>query len=296
MKLYEFVPADERLRRKNLPNGMTVDVEDYFQVSAFEKHVSRNDWNSISCRIGRNVERILDLFERENTSATFFALGWVAQHHPQVIRAIVDAGHELASHGADHSRVTSLTKAEFRKDVDGTRKRLEDISGTSVIGYRAPSFSIGKNTLWAHDVLAECGYRYSSSVYPIKHDHYGLPKAPRFPFHLKSRELLEIPMSTVRYMGRNWPCAGGGYFRLLPIAYSKWATRRINKHEGMPAVFYFHPWELDAEQPRVPGVPLRTRFRHYVNLDRFETRLTDMLRSFRWGRMDNIFLARHESR
>ena len=287
---YDFVQVEERYRHKDLPNAMTVDVEDYFQVSAFDKHISRNDWDKIPCRIGRNVDRILENFDRENVNATFFTLGWVAQYHPQIVRAIVDAGHELASHGADHSRVTSLSQSKFRRDVDATRKRLEDVSGTSVIGYRAPSFSITTDTLWAHDVLAECGYRYSSSVFPIRHDHYGFPDAPRFPFHFNSGALLEIPMSTVHFMGHNWPCAGGGYFRILPLAYSKWAIRSINKNEGMPAVFYFHPWELDPEQPRVPGLPAKTRFRHYVNIDTFEMRLTEMLRSFRWTRMDSIFL------
>ena len=270
---------------------MTVDVEDYFQVSAFDKHISREDWDNIPCRIPANVDRILNTFESENVKATFFVLGWVAKRFPGVVRDIGESGHEIASHGDDHSRVGNQSPAQFRNDVETTKNRLEDVSGAPISGYRAPSFSIGRETFWAHEVLSEVGYSYSSSVYPIQHDHYGLPDAPRFPFRTNQNGLLEIPMSSVRMFGRNWPCAGGGYFRLLPLAYSKWATARINKKERMPAVFYFHPWELDANQPRIEGLPAKTKFRHYVNLDSFENRLIRMLRYFRWGRMDEIFLG-----
>jgi len=286
-----FSEQAHRYRGRNLPNAMTVDVEDYFQVSAFENTISQDDWTSMPARLPRNVELILQIFRRENVKATFFTLGWVCEKFPQVVRDIAAAGHEIASHGHAHSRVWTLTREQFRSDVEGTRKRLEDVSGTRVIGYRAPSFSIGQETLWAHDVLAEAGYTYSSSVFPIQHDHYGLPNAPRFPFRTSSDVLLEIPMSSLSFLGRNWPCAGGGYFRLLPLSYSKWAVRRINERDQMPAVFYFHPWEIDPGQPRINGISAKARFRHYLNLNKFEYRLTQMLLSFRWDRMDLIFLG-----
>jgi len=293
-KLNKFVLADGELHCKGLPNAMTVDVEDYFQVSAFDEKISRDDWDSMPCRIGRNVERILELFEKEGVNATFFILGWVCEKFPEIIRTIAAAGHEIASHGHEHSRVWTFSKEQFRIDVEGTRKRLEDVSGEKVVGYRAPSFSIGQESLWAYDVLSEAGYSYSSSVFPIHNDHYGLADAPRFPFRSSSNGLLEIPMSTLPFMGRNWPCSGGGYFRLLPLKYSTWAVKRINEKEKMPAVFYFHPWEMDPDQPRIEGISAKVRFRHYINLDKFEFRLTRMLRTFPWDRMDRIFL-RHSS-
>ena len=214
----------------------------------------------------------------------------MCEKFPQIVRDIADAGHEIASHGHEHSRVWTFGRKQYRMDVEGTRKRLEDVSGTPVAGYRAPSFSIGKETLWAYDVLAEAGYRYSSSVFPIHHDHYGLPNAPRFPFRSSADGLLEIPMSSVSLLGSNWPCSGGGYFRLLPLRYSVWAIKSINEKEQLPAVFYFHPWELDPDQPRVDGISVKARFRHYLNLDKFKDRLTQMLRRFSWNRMDRIFL------
>lgn len=286
-----YVSRDQQYRGRNLANAMTVDVEDYFQVSAFDDVVSRDDWGSMPARLPRNIDSILEIFEREKVKATFFVLGWVCEKFPQVVRDIAKAGHEVASHGYEHSRVGTFDQPKFRHDVLRTKNQLEDVSGTKVIGYRAPSFSIGKGTLWAHDVLAAAGYEYSSSVYPIKHDHYGLPNAPRFPFTTSPSGLLEIPMASLPLFGRNWPCAGGGYFRLLPLSYSKWSTSRINKHEKMPAVFYFHPWEMDPDQPRITGIPAKARFRHYVNLSKFERRLISMLQAFRWDRMDRIFLG-----
>lgn len=286
-----FIRDEERYRGRRLPNAMTVDVEDYFQVSAFEGSVSRDDWSSMPSRLPANIDKILQIFGRENVRATFFTLGWVCDKFPRLIQEIASAGHEIASHGYEHSRVGTFDRKQYRADVETTRKRLEDVSGTAVVGYRAPSFSIGEDTLWAHDVLAESGYRYSSSVFPVRHDHYGLPDAPRFPFRNSSGTLLEIPMSSLQFFGRNLPCAGGGYFRLLPLAYSKWAIGWINKHEQMPAVFYFHPWEIDPGQPKVDGISAKTRFRHYVNLHKFEGRLTRMLQQFRWDRMDRIFLG-----
>lgn len=285
-----FIPVDDIYRGRNLANAMSVDVEDYFQVSAFENLVSRDDWADIASRIPSNIAKILAIFDAKNIKATFFTLGWVCEHYPEVVRSIADAGHEIASHGSEHSRIGTLSPKQFRNDVESTRKRLEDLSGTAVTGYRAPSFSIGRKTLWAHDVLAEAGYQYSSSIFPVTHDHYGIPDAPRFPFRSASGAILEIPMSSLRLFGRNWPCAGGGYFRLMPLSYSKWAVKRINVQERMPAIFYFHPWEIDPEQPRIPGVSAKTRFRHYLNLEKFEFRLTQMLESFRWDRVDNIFL------
>lgn len=285
-----FKNVDELYRGKGLANAMSVDVEDYFQVSAFEGSVSRDDWTNIECRIPGNIDKILEIFDAENVKSTFFTLGWVCEHYPDVVRKIAAAGHEIASHGNEHARVGTLDRKQFYQDVESTRKRLEDITGTAVLGYRAPSFSIGKDTLWAHDVLAEAGYTYSSSIFPVKHDHYGLPDAPRFPFKSASGALLEIPMSSCPLIGRNWPCAGGGYFRLLPLRVSKWAIKRINDREQMPAIFYFHPWEIDPDQPRVPGISAKAKFRHYLNLDKFEFRLTQMLRSFRWDRVDRVYL------
>lgn len=285
-----FEPVEIQYKGKNLPNAMTVDVEDYFQVSAFEATVSRDDWSDMPARLPRNIDHILGIFDDAGIRGTFFTLGWVCENHPRVVKAIAANGHEIASHGFEHSRVGTFTRARFRSDVEGTRKRLEDMTGTRVVGYRAPSFSIGPQTLWAHDVLAEAGYKYSSSVFPIRHDHYGLPGAPRFPFKAGTSKILEIPMSSLTFAGRNWPCSGGGYFRLMPFAYSKWAISRINNVDQMPAVFYFHPWEVDPGQPKVAGIPAKARFRHYVNLHKFETRLKGLLQAFRWDRMDRVFL------
>jgi polysaccharide deacetylase family protein (PEP-CTERM system associated) len=271
---------------------MTVDVEDYFHVSAFENHIERSSWKSMQTRLPENVDRILELLAPTKTKATFFTLGWVCRRHPGVVRKIAAEGHEVASHGNQHSRIGTMDRDAFYHDVRDTRSLLEDTSGGVVRGYRAPSFSLDAKTLWAHEVLAEAGYEYSSSVFPISHDHYGLPGAPRFPFLSASGGILEIPMATLSVLGRNWPCAGGGYFRLLPVSYFKWAIRHINEKEQMPAMFYFHPWELDPGQPRVRGVPLRSKFRHYVNLAKFESRLVSMLTSFEWGRADEIFLGR----
>ena len=268
---------------------MSVDVEDYFQVSAFENHVSRGDWDSLPSRLPRNIERILQLFDDADCKATFFTLGWVAAKLPKLVADIAAQGHEIASHGFGHSRVWTQTPKQFLEDVSRARNILEDVSGKSVIGYRAPSFSVSGESLWAHEVLHEAGYRYSSSVYPISHDHYGFPAAPRFPFRFVENGLLEIPLTSISMGNKNWPCAGGGYFRLLPLTYSRWALKRVNSVDRMPTVFYFHPWELDPDQPRVPGIPVKARFRHYVNLARFEKRLACILREFRWGRLDSIY-------
>ena len=230
------------------------------------------------------------LFDEAGVKATFFTLGWIAERHPELIRAIADAGHEIASHGYAHSKITEQSRQEFREDVIRAKEILEEVSGQSVIGYRAPSFSIGSDNLWALDVLAETGHQYSSSIYPVVHDHYGMPEASRFPFRTKTGGILEIPMSTVSIFGRNFPCAGGGYFRLVPYRYFRWTTRKLNEVEGQSSVFYFHPWELDPDQPRMKNISLKSRFRHYVNLDRMECRLQRLLSDFRWDRMDKVFL------
>lgn len=272
-------------------NAMTVDVEDYFQVSAFAPHISRESWDSLPCRVERNIDRILALFEQQNVKATFFTLGWIAERYPAMIRRIVDGGHELASHGYGHLRASDQSEEEFRQDVSSSKAILEDIGGQPVIGYRAPSFSIGTNNLWALDVLLGAGYRYSSSIYPIRHDHYGMPDAPRFSFYPNGRDrLLEVPITTVRMFERNFPAGGGGYFRFFPYALSRWFLQKVNRDDGSPGIFYFHPWELDPEQPRQAGVGLKTRFRHYINLDRMENRLQALTRDFQWDRMDRIFL------
>lgn len=276
-------------------NAMTIDVEDYFQVSAFAPFIPRGDWDARECRVERNVERILGLLADQGIHATFFTLGWVAQRYPALVRRIVEQGHEIASHGYGHERASDLSPEAFRADVARAKALLEDLSGYEVLGYRAPSFSIGKGNLWAFDVLRDCGYRYSSSVYPIRHDHYGMPDAPRFAFPVREG-LLEVPVTTLRLRGRNYPSSGGGYFRLLPYALSRWLIAQVNQQDQQSAVFYFHPWEIDPDQPRIEGIDLKTRFRHYVNIQRTEARIAQLLQDFDWGRMDEIFLGQAQGR
>ncbi|THF64078.1 DUF3473 domain-containing protein [Pseudothauera nasutitermitis] len=270
-----------------IANALTIDVEDYFQVSALAAHFPREQWDAQPCRVERNVDRILDLLARHDARATFFTLGWVAERYPQLVRRIAAGGHEVASHGYAHERASAQTPEVFLADIRLAKAVLEDISGQPVSGYRAPSFSIGAGNPWAHDCIAEAGYRYSSSVYPVRHDHYGMPDAPRFPWRLDNG-LVEIPVSTVRWLGRNWPAGGGGWFRLLPYALSRWQIARVNRADRRPAIFYFHPWEVDPEQPRVRA-EARARFRHYVNLRRTEGRLARLLADFRWERADVVF-------
>jgi polysaccharide deacetylase family protein (PEP-CTERM system associated) len=273
-----------------MKNAMTIDVEDYFHVSAFAHHIPREHWDHLPCRVERNVERILELLARYGARATFFTLGWVAERYPRIVRAIVENGHELASHGYSHRRVAEQPPAEFRADVTRAKAILEDIAGVAVKGYRAPSFSINGDNLWALEALAEAGYRYSSSIYPVRHDHYGMPEAPRFAHRPRQGGVLELPATTVQLFGRNLPAAGGGYFRLLPYAVSRWMLARVNRHDGQPGIFYFHPWEIDPQQPRQKGVGAKARFRHYLNLSRMEGRLIRLLEDFQWDRMDRIFL------
>jgi polysaccharide deacetylase family protein (PEP-CTERM system associated) len=272
-------------------NALTIDVEDYFQVSAFAPHIDRASWDTRECRVERNVGRILDLLAKRKTQATFFTLGWIAERYPQLIQRIADEGHEIASHGYGHQRASDLSERLFMEDITRAKTILEDLCGVVVRGYRAPSFSIGEGNLWAFDSLLRAGYRYSSSIYPIRHDHYGMPDAPRYAHEVRPG-LLEVPITTLRLFNRNLPSSGGGYFRLLPYQVSRWMLNRINAQERQSGIFYFHPWEIDVDQPRIPGISSKTRFRHYVNIPRMEGRLERLLGDFKWGRMDQIFLDR----
>jgi polysaccharide deacetylase family protein (PEP-CTERM system associated) len=270
-------------------NAMTVDVEDYFQVSAFEPYIDRATWSSFPSRVERNTDRILQIFSDRGVKATFFTLGSVARQFPAMTRRIVSDGHELASHGWDHIRVTQMEPDEFRSDVARSKRVLEDISGTQILGYRAPSFSINRLRLWAHEILGETGHRYSSSIAPIEHDNYGIPEAPRFAFQSKPSGLLEIPVSTLSIAKRNIAIGGGGWFRFYPYALSRACIRRLNRLEHQPAVFYFHPWEMDPGQPRQTGLDAKTRFRHYVNLRKQDQRIDRLSVEFRWSTMQQVF-------
>ena len=287
--VFRVKPAEPGMTANAITNALTIDVEDYFQVSAFASHIARDEWDSKECRVERNVGRILEMLDHAQVKATFFTLGWIAERYPQLIRRIVQAGHELASHGYGHERASDQNWDSFFTDVNLAKILLEDLTGVEVRGYRAPSFSIGKDNQWAFDCLLKAGYRYSSSIYPIAHDHYGMPDAPRFAYEVRPG-LLEIPVTTLRLLGRNFPSSGGGYFRLLPYALSRWMLRRVNQGDGQAGIFYFHPWEIDVDQPRVEGIGAKTRFRHYVNIDRVEGRLKRLLDDFQWGRMDQVFL------
>ena len=284
---------DAAVLAPRIVNALTIDVEDYFQVSAFAPYIRRQDWDSRECRVERNVDRILELLDAAGIKATFFTLGWIAQRYPELVRRIANGGHEVASHGYGHERASDLSREAFSQDVQRAKAILEDLTGQVVLGYRAPSFSIGLSNLWAFDQLARAGYQYSSSIYPIRHDHYGMPDSPRFAYRVGvdgGSGLLEIPITTLRVMRRNLPSSGGGFFRLLPYAVSKWMLQRVNRSDGEAAVFYFHPWEIDVDQPRIPGIDAKTRFRHYVNIARTEQRLQRLMQDFSWGRMDRIFL------
>jgi len=282
------------VNQRGILNAMSVDVEDYFQVSAFERYVPRQDWPHRPTRVEANIEKILSLFDEHRVKGTFFTLGWIAERFPAMVRRIASEGHEVASHGWSHVRVTQQTPGEFREDVTRTKKMLEDVSGQGILGYRAASYSVGRDNLWALNVLRETGHKYSSSIFPIKHDLYGMPEAPRFAYHPGEGDFVEFPMTTVRIAQRNLPCAGGGWFRLVPYPGMRWAMRRVNGRDKQPVIFYFHPWEIDPDQPRIAGLDAKTRFRHYLNLGRTEQRLRRLLRDFRWGRMADL-LSRAES-
>ncbi len=273
-------------------NAMTVDVEDYFHVSALAGAAPRDRWHAFESRVVANTERLLDLFDEHETTTTCFVLGWVADKHPDLVRRIAARGHEIASHGFWHQLVYDLTPEEFREDVSRSRRLLQDLSGQPVHGYRAPSFSITSRSLWALDVLLDEGYTYDASIFPVRHDRYGIADAPRA-IHVRehaARRLVEVPPATLRLAGQNLPVAGGGYFRLLPYAWHRWGIGQLNAKEGLPAVFYLHPWEIDPAQPRLPASRLST-FRHYTNLDKTEARLRDLLGRFRWGPMRDVIGA-----
>lgn len=273
-------------------NALSVDVEDWFQVGAFETVIDRGDWEGLDRRVEANTDRVLDLFAAAEVKGTFFTLGWVAHRHPALIRRIADAGHEVASHGWDHARVFTMDADAFRDDLARARVALEDAGGVAVTGYRAPSFSIDARTPWAHAVLAEAGYRYSSSVAPIRHDHYGVPDAPRRSYWpVAGAELIEMPITIAQVLGRE-VTTGGGFFRLLPGGVTRRAIHAANATQA-PAIFYFHPWEIDPAQPRVRNAPLRSKLRHYARLGAMAGKLETLIASHRWGRMDAI--AAHEA-
>jgi|TARA_R100000501_G_scaffold13654_5_gene25047 polysaccharide deacetylase family protein (PEP-CTERM system associated) len=279
----------------SIVNAMSVDVEEHFQVGAFERVIRREDWSAHASRVEANTRASLDMFETHGVFATFFTLGWVAERSPALIQEIVSRGHEIASHGYQHDRVHSFTADEFRADLRKAKRLIEDAAGVAVTGYRAPSFSIGRDNAWALEVLAEEGYRYSSSVAPIQSDHYGWPEAPRFPHRpVTGSDMIEVPVTTVEYMGRRMACGGGGFFRLLPYKFSTWAIDRVNRVEKQPTLFYFHPWEIDPGQPRIPNAPLKSRVRHYTNLSVMQAKLEKLLKRFRWDRMDRVFLPEQE--
>ena len=275
--------------KQQLVNGLSVDVEDWFQVGAFETSIDRRDWETIPTRVEGNVDAILDLFAETGVNATFFTLGWIAERHPALVRRIADAGHEIASHGYDHARVFAFDRARFAADITKARAILEDASGQKVIGYRAPSFSIDARTPWAFEELARQGYTYSSSVAPVAHDHYGWPEAPRFAFRpIAGSELIELPVTTAMLGSRRVAAGGGGFFRVLPYRFTRWAIQEVNTQDQRPAVFYFHPWEVDPEQPRVANAPMRSKLRHYTGLGKMAGKLRALLDDFAWGRMDAI--------
>lgn len=269
-------------------HAMSVDVEEYFQVGAFEHVISPNQWDSIESRVVASTTRILDIFEKNEVTSTFFILGWVAKRHPELVKKIAELGHEVASHGFYHQRVTDLQEKDFLNDLSSTKKLLEDISGRQVIGYRAPSFSICEQNAWAFDVLKNTGHIYSSSTYPIVHDHYGTPSWPNVPYQLENG-LIEIPQSTLMVGQRTVPIGGGGYFRLLPYHLSKYLINKYHTQKDVPYVFYFHPWEIDAEQPRVGNAPLKSKFRHYVNLHRMEKKIASLSADFDWTSIEKAF-------
>jgi len=276
------------MKLDNRLNAMTVDVEDYFQVSAFEGVVDKKDWDSISLRVGDNTHRLLDLFAANNVKSTFFTLGWVAQRCPDVIKRIVREGHELASHGLAHQRATTMSEKELYDDIKQSKDILEDIGGVALKGYRAPSFSINDSNTWAYDILKDLGFVYSSSTYPINHDLYGVPEWPRFKYE-RENGLIEIPIPTIRKKGVNVGIGGGGYFRLYPYWLSKRRITEFMKAENAPYSFYFHPWEIDAQQPRFENAPWKSKARHYINLSKMEGKVEKLLSDFNWVSMCDAY-------
>lgn len=288
-----------------IQNALTIDVEDYFQVSAFEKCVPVADWDRYPLRVEKNTRLILEMLGEHGVHATFFVLGWVAAKCPALVQEIHAGGHEIACHGYGHRRVGTQSRQEFRRDIRISKALLEDLIGEPVLGYRAPSYSISQQTLWAFDELVEAGYRYDSSVFPVRHDFYGIPDWPRFPFTVSrgsdgiwepqrvaggkdGAEMLEFPITTLNLWGRHIPIAGGGYFRIFPYCFTHWGLRRINRLENLPFVFYLHPWELDPGQPMMAGITLKSRFRHYLNIKRTEQRFARLLSDFSFTAMRDL--------
>lgn len=272
----------------NRVHAMTVDVEDYFHVSAFENQISPSDWQSCKPTVDYNTRRLLDLFAEQDVKCTFFILGWVADAFPQLIKDIANEGHEIASHGTNHRRATTLTRELLKLDIQTSLDLLQDLTGEKVIGYRAPSFSINKSNQWAFELLVELGLKYSSSTYPIAHDLYGTPDWPRFA-HRRPEGIWEIPIPTIRNKDKNIGIGGGGYFRLFPYWFSKRRIEKFLKEENAPYSFYFHPWEIDPNQPRVQGAKLLSRFRHYVNLAAMEKKIVRLSHDFKWSTMKDVY-------
>lgn len=275
-------------------NALTIDIEDYFMVSAFSEVVSFGDWKSYESRVERATAEVLELLGGRNLKATFFILGWVAEHHPAIVRDIARNGHEIACHGYNHRLAYSLSRDEFREDIRRARGIIEDVSGKRVRGYRAPSYSITRDSMWALDVLIEEGFAYDSSIFPIHHDRYGYHDFSRFAVNLKRDgvgNILELPLSTVRLFGKNIPIAGGGYLRMFPVKFLEWGIHYLNKKERQPAIIYFHPWEMDTGQPRIKGNGI-SRFRHYVNIDKTASKLERLLARFRFGTIEEVFAER----
>jgi polysaccharide deacetylase family protein (PEP-CTERM system associated) len=275
-------------------NALTIDVEDYYHVSAFEAVAPMADWDRYESRVAQNTHRLLDLLDAHATKATFFVLGWVAARHPGLVRTLVARGHEVASHGYAHQRVYTQTPTQFRTETRHAKCLLEDMLGHPIRGYRAASYSITTHSLWALEVLRDEGFAYDSSIFPIRHDLYGMPRYPRFCHQLsgpREAPLVEFPLSTLHFGGTNFPIAGGGYLRLFPYTYTRWGIRYLNQREGQPAVVYLHPWEVDPTQPRLPAGKL-SRFRHYTNLHRMEERLVRLLQDFSFGTMAAVLQAR----
>ena len=299
-------------------NALTIDIEDYFQVHALSNVIKYEDWDRFECRIERNTDRILKILNsvRQKVQGTFFVLGWIAERYPDLVRRIQKEGHEIACHGYAHQLIYTQSKDEFRQDIKRAKAILEDITGSEVIGYRAPSYSITNKSKWAFETLAEEGFKYDSSVFPIRHDFYGMPNAPRFPFVISlngtnnfeylvlnyelnifqnsklithnSKFLIEFPISTVKLFGQNLPISGGGYFRLFPYPVIKKGLKSINEREGKPFIFYIHPWEIDPEQPRINGLSSRSKFRHYVNLDKTESKFSKLLKDFQFSPIQQL--------
>jgi polysaccharide deacetylase family protein (PEP-CTERM system associated) len=277
------------MKLDNRLNAMTVDVEDYFQVSAFEDVINKSSWDSQQLRVGKNTHRLLDLFGEHDVKSTFFTLGWVARRCPDVIKRIVDEGHELASHGLEHQRATTMSREAFEKDVYESKAILEDTSGQPIKGYRAPSFSVNDTNTWVYEVLAEQGFVYSSSTYPIEHDLYGVPEWPRFKYERKEG-IIEVPIPTLRKKGANVGIGGGGFYRLYPYWLSRKRIVEFMKAESAPYSFYFHPWEVDPDQPYIKDAKWRSKFRHYVNLSRMEAKIEKLLKDFKWGSMYDAYI------